>query len=370
MEKQSRPEMTPKERAAAMAKGEEVDRLPCNPNVANGVARVYGCKISEFNTNARVLADAQIAAYRKFNYDGVRVFTDLFPWPEAMGATCVYPEDNTVDLAEPAVKDEKDVDRLEPLNPYTDGRLPVHLEAMKYLIDDVGDEVGVSAAIIGPFTFASFLLGVNETLKACIQNPELVHKLCKIGLESAKAYVDAAMAIGLGPTISEPMSSCTVISPRTFRTFSKPYLAELVDHIKAAGKPVVMHICGQTSHIWEDIADMGVAGFSIDNVASIRECKERIGDKCRILGNVDPGSIMYGGTRDQVRHEVLKGIRDGYDSPKGYTPMSGCSLPVDTPFENIQEMMDTVRDVGYPVNIDHVNDLILQVEQRLAAQSA
>ena len=42
MESNKKIQMTPKERATAMAKGEEVDRLPCNPNVANGVARVYG----------------------------------------------------------------------------------------------------------------------------------------------------------------------------------------------------------------------------------------------------------------------------------------------------------------------------------------
>ena len=59
-------------------------------------------------------------------------------------------------------------------------------------------------------------------------------------------------------------------------------------------------------------------------------------------------------------------IADGYDSPKGYTPMSGCSLPVDTPFENIQEMMDTVTDVGYPVRIERVEELIEEVEKRMA----
>lgn len=87
--------MTPMERAKAIARGETADRLPCNPNVANGVARVYGCKISEFNSNARLIADAQIASYRRFGYDGVRIFTDLFPWAEAMGAKIHFPEDNT-----------------------------------------------------------------------------------------------------------------------------------------------------------------------------------------------------------------------------------------------------------------------------------
>ena len=33
---------TPAARGEAIAKGLLADRLPCNPNVANGVARIYG----------------------------------------------------------------------------------------------------------------------------------------------------------------------------------------------------------------------------------------------------------------------------------------------------------------------------------------
>lgn len=359
--------MTPKERAKAIAAGEHVDRLPCNPNVANGVARVYGCRISEFNTSAKTLADAQVAAYRRFGYDSVRVFTDLFPWAEAMGATVVCPEDNTVDLDRPAIDDIKDIDKIRVLDPYRDGRLPVHLEAMKYLIDDVGDETGISAAIVGPFTNACFLVGVENLLKMCFKDPEAVHRLCRLSLDSMIAYSDAAMDIGLGPTISEPMSSCTVVSPRVFREFSLPYLKELVDHIKARGKGVVMHICGQTDAIWEDIADLGVAGFSIDNVASIADCKKKIGSRTKILGNINPGTTMYMGTPEEVRLETLKCIRDGYDSPKGFMPMSGCSLPVETPFENIDEMMDTVRELGYPVDHARLEQMMKEAEKAFAA---
>lgn len=38
--------------------------------------------------------------------------------------------------------------------------------------------------------------------------------------------------------------------------------------------------------------------------------------------------------------------------------MSGCSLPIDTPIENIEAMMDIVREVGYPVDPDKVIYLI------------
>lgn len=360
--------MTPAERAAAIAGGQAADRLPCNPNVANGVARVYGCKISQFNTDAKVLAQAQIASYRKFGYDSVRIFTDLFPMSEAMGATVKYPDDDTADLAKPAISDVSEIDRLEPPDPYKAGRLPVQLDAMRYLVDAIGKEVGCSTCVVGPFTNAFFLLGMEKTLIMLHKNPEAVHRLCRVSLEASKAFAEAAIQIGLTPAISEPMSSCTVVSPAVFREFSLPYLKELVDFIKSKGKGVVIHICGQTNKIWTDVADMGISGMSIDNVASIAECKQTIGGKTKIMGNVDPGRVMYSASPDMVRLKTLECIRDGWDSPKGYMVMSGCSLPVETPQENVQMMMDTVREVGYPVNPGKVEELIAACRRTLGEQ--
>lgn len=350
--------MTPVERAAALMAGKDVDRLPCNPNIANGVARIYGCKISEFNTDPKTLAKAQIAAYRKFGYDSIRIFTDLFPWAEAMGAKVKLPEDNTADLETPALADIADIDNLEPANPYKDGRLPVQLEAMKYLVEEVGSEISCSVGVVGPFTNAFFLAGVEKTLNLILKNPEAVHKLCKVSLEASKAFAEAAINLGLNPAISEPMSSCTVVSPAAFRKYSLPYLKELVDFIRDKGKGTVIHVCGQTQKIWSDLADMGIAGMSIDNVASLSECKKIIGDRTKILGNVDPGGVMYAGTPADVRKNTLMAILEGYDSPKGYILMSGCSLPVETPLENVQSMMDTVREVGYPVDPEKVQHMI------------
>ena len=360
-------QMTPAERGAAIANGEAADRLPCNPNIANGTARIYGCKISEFNTDGKTIAKAQMATYERFGSDSLRIFTDLFTWCEAMGAKVKKPDDDTVDLETPPISSVEEIDRLEPADPYKDGRLPVHLEAMKYLKEYSEGIMGCSAGVVGPFTNAFFLYGIDGMLKLCHKNPEAVHKLCKVSLETCKAYAEAAMKIGLGPTISEPMSSCTVVSPKLFRELSLPYLKELVDFIHERGFNPVIHICGQTDRIWKDVADLGVAGWSIDNVASIEDCKATVGDQCKIMGNVDPGSVMFGGTPLDVRIGTLQSIKEGYDSPKGFIVMSGCSLPVETPFENVDAMMDTVREVGYPVDPEKVDWMLDEAKNRKAA---
>ncbi len=351
-------EMTPLERATAIAQGREADRLPCNPNVANGAARIYGCRISQFNTEPKTLAEAQIASYRRFRYDGVRIFTDLFAWAEAMGAKVTAPEDHTVDLAAPAVTGIAGIDALRPADPRKDGRLPVHLKAMEYLMDALEGEVGCSAGIVGPFTNAFFLFGVDDSFRLMRKNPQAFHKLCRLSLETCLAYADEALNRGLSPTISEPLSSCTVVAPAAFREFSLPYLKELVNFIKSRGKSPLIHICGETKFIWNDIADLGVGGFSVDNVVNLKNCRETIGHKTKILGHVDPAGVMYAGTVNDVRRKTLECILDAYNAPKGYVVMSGCSLPVETPPENIDAMMNVVREVGYPVAPDKVREMV------------
>ncbi|MCS3922533.1 uroporphyrinogen decarboxylase [Methanococcus voltae PS] len=351
--------MTPAQRARAKSNGEPIDRLPCNPNIGNGIARIAGYKISEFNSNSDALADAVIKSYKMFGMDGTRVFTDLFLIAEAMGAKVNKPEDNTADLEEPAIDDISKIDDLKVIDPYKDGRIPIHLRAMKKVKDEIGDEVSVTASVVGPFTNAFFLIGIEKMTKMLLKDPESVHKLCEISLKSCMKLTDAALEQGVGVTISEPLSSCTVISPKHFRNYSAPYLKRLIDYMKSKGVGnIVLHICGKTDPIWDDLVDMGVNVLSIDDIADLKLCADRVGDKMAVAGNVDPSAIMYAGTKEQVRKATLKSIKEGYMAKKGFIIMSGCSLPVEVPIENIQTMMDTVREVGWPVTDEKLEKLM------------
>lgn len=351
-------QMTPLERAKALAKGEPVDRIQCNPNLSNGIARVSGCKISEFNHSARALADAVIATHRRFGGDGAKVFTDLFILSEAMGAKMKFPDDNTADLLEPAINDISEISRLEPVNPYKDARLPIHIEAMKIVHDKIGQEVPCSALIVGPFTSAFFLMGVEKMTKLLIKDPEAVHKLCEISLESCIRFTEAALSQGVGISIAEPMSSCTVVSPKHFRKYAAPYLKTFVDFIKSKQGGASIHICGKTDGIWTDLADMGINALSIDNVVDLKKCVDTVGDRMKIMGNIDPSSIMYAGTREEVRKAVIECVQQGWKCKKGYGIMPGCGLPVETPLENIDEMMDTAREIGWPITDEKLEKLL------------
>jgi uroporphyrinogen decarboxylase len=140
-----------------------------------------------------------------------------------------------------------------------------------------------------------------------------------------------------------------VISPKQFKEFGQPYLKRLVDFIHGHGRGVTLHICGKTRAIWEQMADTGADCLSIDNAADLVEAKLNVGTRVRLMGNVSPSEIMLQGTPSQVRDAVRQCVRKAHDNPKGYIVASGCSLPVETPFQNIDAMLEAVREIGWPV---------------------
>ncbi|WP_027621707.1 uroporphyrinogen decarboxylase family protein [Acetivibrio clariflavus] len=345
-------QMTPKERMEAYNKGKQIDRLPCVPIVGNTAARVINAKVSEIRNNGKLLAKAHVEAYRMFRYDIIRVFTDLYVQAEAMGAKVHCPYDQTAYLEAPAISDVSEIDSLEPVDPYRDGILPQHLEAMRIIAEEVGDEVTVAGPVTGPFTNASFLIGSENLVRLILKDPDKVHKLCEISLETCLRYSKAIIDAGCTPSLTDPMSSSTVISPLQFKEFSFPYLKRLIDYIHSRGKSVTLHICGKTKKIWDLMAEAGADCISIDNDANLLEAKQIVGHRVRLMGNVKPSEIMLQGTVSDVKKAVYDCVRQAYDSPKGYIVASGCSLPTETPFENIRAMMDATREIGYPPNKD------------------
>jgi len=340
-------EMTPKERMAAFAAGKEIDRIPCMPLIGEHACRLIGVTVSQYSHSAELMAEAQIAAFRKYHPDSVGIGPGLFGIAEAMGTGLKFPEDGMPYVSEPVLQDYADFDRLSPADLHRDGRLPLYLEALKLINEQIGGQVVVGSSVGGPFTAAASLRGTENFLRDLRKNPEMAHRLLQLVTESALRYIDAVCDLGLKPSISEPTASGTLIGAKQFREFTKPYLKMYVDRIiERCGSGPMLHICGNTTRIWSDMADTGATILSLDNEIDLAEAKEAVGDRVCLAGNVRPVETLMKGTRDQVLTEAKECLRKAYDNPKGYILSSGCALPLDTPPENVMALMEAARICG------------------------
>lgn len=338
--------MTSMERTVAALTGKPYDRIPVNLLISDHAARVIGVTVGEYNNSARLMADGQIAAWRLYGADNVNTGPGLAGIAEAIGSRIAFP-DSTPYVADHVVKKESDLDRLKVPDPERDGRLPLFLEAAAIVLKEIGDQVPLSLTTSGPFTTAAGIRGTEQFLRDLHKNPAFAHRLLRLATDSIIRFATAAVGVGARIGLADPTASGTLISARQFREFALPYLREVTAAITGvAGFAPSLHICGNTSRIWREMADTGVSVLSLDDAVDIAEAKLHVGDRVALLGNIRPTASMYMGTSDDVRADARECLAKGWDNPKGYILGLGCGLPIDTPPENIHALVGAARTYG------------------------
>ena len=345
--------MTPRERMDAFSKGEEIDRVICIPDMGVTMVPFIGVTARDYYHSARLMADLEIALFRRLGHDSVGISTSLRGVAEAMGSKVCYPDYNISYLLEPIIKSPEEIEYLKVVNPLKDGKLPILIEALRLTRDALIKEVDVGAAMSGPFSVAASLVGTENLLKWMIKYPKRIHTLMEIVVESNNKYIEAVANLGLSIGFADPVSSNSLISPKQFREFSLPYLQKNVDKIKEkTGNAPGIHICGKSRGIWEDVTRIGISNFSIDNIEDLEEAKKVIGDRVIITGNVPPVDVIYKGTKEEIFKSVKECIAKGYDSKKGYILSTGCQIPMNTPIEKVEMFIDAAKTYGiYPIDL-------------------
>ncbi|WP_378953687.1 uroporphyrinogen decarboxylase family protein [Pelosinus sp. sgz500959] len=353
-----RDEMKPKERMEAVLTGKPFDRVPCSVQVSNQAGKLAGIHHWQCYYSAENIAKTQFAAHRIFGVESVGTGPGLPGIAEAVGSTVFYPkEENTPYIANHALNAHEDFEKLEIPDPWSKGRLPIHLKALELMVEKMGDDVPVVTNLAGPFTTAANIRGTEAFLRDLYHHPEFVHRLLKFSVDSTLAYVKEAAKLGVRFSVADPTASATLIGPKQFEEFAFPYLRDLIQSIKrlSSGAPS-LHICGNTKKMWNLMADTGAGVLSLDDTIDLADAKQEVGHRVALLGNVKPTASMYLGTPDDVIRDAKECLARAYDNPKGYILALGCGLPMCAPAENIHAMFQAAKEFGkYPFDAEEFN---------------
>lgn len=211
------------------------------------------------------------------------------------------------------------------------GRVPVALKAIEILSKRLGDEVPVNAKITGGFTIAGHAFGVSDFISWIKTDPEQVHRAVEQTSVVTGELIKAFEAHGADViSISDPTASGDLISGEQYREFVLPYHRKISS---IARKPTVLHICGNTLELLPHIRTSGFDAYSFEEKIDALTAKKVLGDDISLIGNVAPVGTMLQGTPEKVTTDALAAMRDGVD-----VLSSGCTLPAQTPLENIRAL--------------------------------
>lgn len=302
---------------------------------------LMGANVRQIVTDSDLQAKGMQMIAERCNTPAVMPVMDLSVEAECFGAQVVFSDDTVPYASGIVVSSQEDADKL-PEPHIGDGRTGVYIDAVKKAADSVKD-VPVFAGMAGPLSVACCLTGASELLFSCIEEPEMVHKVLEkttaFLVEYAKAYKEAGAK---GLFIAE--AAAGLMTADLCLEFSSEYVKRITDAVQDEDFPVIYHNCGGTvKGMVPEILASGAAAYHFGNAVSMDEMMKLMPEDVLVMGNIDPVEVLKNGTPEIVREETLRVLKD-CGKYSNFIISSGCDIPSDTPWENINAFFCAVSD--------------------------
>ncbi|NLF40354.1 hypothetical protein GX586_12995 [bacterium] len=281
-----------------------------------------------------------VLAYRNAGYDYANVQGSAFTFPREERH-----REKSISLNEaPVITDRASLNKYPWPDPdvadYTrlDTYAKLLADGMKLIVWGPG---GVLENVIS-------LTGYDNLCFMLIDDPALVQELFDaVGSRFVRYYQRCISPPAVCAMISNDdwgFKSQTMISPADMRKYVFPWHTRIVDVGHKAGKPVILHSCGNLKEVMDDIIDdmkYDAKHSYEDTIQPVEQAYEQYGRRIAILGGIDVDFVCRS-TPDQVYTRSKEVIaRTGC---RGYALGTGNSVPEYVPQENYFAMIAAANE--------------------------
>jgi uroporphyrinogen decarboxylase len=341
--------ITSLERVRAVLAGKLPDRVPVCLLSFQNAACLAGYSIGEYCQDGEKIAAAQLAYWEEFQHDIIDIETGVAAMAEAVGCVVEYPDDAPPWVIAPAIESLDQVGSLPDIDPYSSPGLAELLKGTRLVAEKLGDQVCIRGeSDQGPFNLATQILGMEKFLFA-LTDPEQtdgLHRLLNYTTAQVSKLARAQIAAGSHYTlIGESTAGPDVCSPAMYRRYAFPYEKRLVAELQQENINVGIHMCGNATRIIPDMVETGALYFELDAKIDRAAVRQATAGRVTLFGTVDPGELLPRGTPDEVTAAAQSDI-ELMGQQGRYVLCPGCTLPYDTPFENVHALVDAAHTFG------------------------
>ena len=331
------------ERFQDAIKGKPKDHVPIFPMIAAWAAVNFSdSPPAKLARDPQLVVDAQIRAMEAVGYDAFYAYANPLYIPQAFGCSVRFLE--TGPLADPlplSITCLEDLDKLPVPDPVKSEPLAGALKIIQGLSHYGAGNIPVLGLFEGPITTACRIFEAELIMRMIYKHPPLLEALLDrvtaFLTDFSRALIDNGANIIFLP---EPTASAAMISPVTFRKFVLPRLQAITGKLDV---PCVLHICGDTSPLLEDIGQAGADVISLDQCMNLAESRSMVPDAV-LGGNVDPINALLYGSQEQIEENTINCLQTA--GIHHFVLMSGCGVPPGTPLESVAAMVKAAKSYG------------------------
>ena len=331
--------MTSKERLLNALLQKPVDRVPVAGLVTaiNKAAMEHaGVTFRESLASAQKYALLAAAPYELYGLESIKLPFGMTIEAEILGAEIDFGDDFRLPQVRKPPFSRPGEFKI-PDNLSTRGRIPLVRKSVELLQKKYGRHVAVITSIVGPFTLAGMVFGLERLLIWMVTEHQTYQQCLDATTDFALRYCRIQEDMGTDVIqIGEASCSGDLISVEDYRKNILQYHRKLCSTISV---PSVIHICGNISRHFEFIPETNATGISFDDgndmAVAVKYCKGKVA----LLGYVRPIEILQNGTPDKVQEKCLECIDNGVD-----VLHAGCAWPPEVPHENAMAFVSAVRN--------------------------
>lgn len=315
--------------------GFSVDRIPVVP-VTTITLMEYRNKIGITFPEAHMDTDKMIklatSPYEISHIEGINIPFDMTMESEAIGCEIdLRKDDQTPEVIKTPFITPSDVEIPDDFP--NSHRFDVLFEAIDKINNDYED-VPLIIGVVGPFTLLGQLLGIESLLKYLKTDYFEVEDALSRVSEGLMSFIEKLDMHDVVICICEPSCSSDLLDPNIFKTLVKPELEYLSDQ---SGSRIILHVCGNSQPIIEDMLTCGYNAISIEDIVDLNYViglKNSLDTDTQICGNISTNTALLLGSPAVVENEVKVAINEGID-----VLCSSCSVPPHSPESNVRMMV-------------------------------
>jgi uroporphyrinogen decarboxylase len=195
----------------------------------------------------------------------------------------------------------------------------------------------------GLFETVLKLVGHENLCYMLADDPELVEALfAAVGKRYLRYYERCAQYEAVGVLMQDDdwgFNTQTFLSVNDMRKYVIPWHIKFAETAHKAGKPIVLHSCGNIARLMDDVIDTikydGKHSYE-DNIMPVEEAYDKYQGKIAILGGIDVDYLCRS-TPEQIYYRSCA-MLDRAKEKGGYALGSGNSIPYYVPLQNYLAM--------------------------------
>jgi uroporphyrinogen decarboxylase len=290
-------------------------------------------------------AEVTLQPIRRFDFDAAILFSDILVVAEGMGQGYEFRDGGGIKM-DFLIKSSADIDGLQ-VEPVTE-RLAYVDKALRLIKADLAQRTALIGFAGSPWTLANFMLeggGVKEYTRAkqlLHLEPALLNRLLEKLTGAVTQFLQMQIAAGVD-AIQIFDSLGGVLSDGDFVAGSGKWLKRIIGELKG-NVPVIVFSKGSHGN-WRDLVDTRPSVIGIDANVNLGEISRQLPSNIAVQGNLDP--FLLTTTPASVRAETTRVLSE-MRGRAGHIFNLGHGVPPNAKLENIQTLVDTIRNFSTP----------------------